>query len=325
MFVDDEPPTKLQYHLGPLSRNTTFEAEAVGVSLGLQLLMEAKLPGGTTVTLDNQGVIQSTEIFRQWQSHYHFDAIHAQARRIARRERHRPNFKMKITWISGHSGAAGNEMVDAAAKEAAQGATSERRRLPKYLRKTGGRLPTSVSALKQQHNAALKNRWHERWQKSPRYEKYEIYEDSFPFANFRKATVGLTRRQHSLVVQLRTGHVPLNQHLHRLKVVDGPKCSHCPDDNETVRHYLYQCSRYRDARTDLITRLGRDAHDAATLYGTRKGIKNLLQYVEDTERLKNTFGDVTPFNIPDDEDDDYAPPEIAEDADYDWEDTGIYD
>ncbi|KAF5383227.1 hypothetical protein D9615_004786 [Tricholomella constricta] len=320
MFINEGPPTKLQYYLGPLSRNTTFEAEAVGVSLGLQLLMEATLPRTTTVALDNQGVIQSTAIYRQRQSHYHFDAIHEQARRIARKERNRANFAMKITWISGHSGAKGNEMVDAAAKEAAEGMTSDRQRLPKYLRKE--RLPTSVSALKQQHNSALKNRWQERWGKSPRFRKYQKYKDSFPFAGFRRATMGLTRRQHSLVVQLRTGHAPLNQHLHRMKVVDEPKCPHCPAEDETVRHYLYQCRRYKDARTDLITRLGRDAHVAAILYRTKKGIKNLLQFVADTERLKKTFGDVTPSNIEDDENDDYIQQGIADEIDYDWEGLG---
>ncbi|KAF5388427.1 hypothetical protein D9615_000843 [Tricholomella constricta] len=315
MLIDGEPSTMLQYYLGPLSRNTTFEAEAVGVSLGLQLLTEATLPRDTTVALDNQGVIQSTEIYRQRQSHYHFDAIHEQARRLARKERNRPNFKMKITWISGHSGAEGNELVDAAAKDAAQGTTSERHRLPKYLR---GRLPVSVSALKQQHNSALKNRWNERWKKSPRFEKYRKYKDCFPSAGFRRATKNITRRQHSLLIQLRTGHAPLNQHLHRMKVVDEPKCPHCPTEDETIRHYLYQCREYRYARTDLITRLGRDAHVAAILYGTKRGIKSLLQYVEDTARVKNTFGDVTPSNIDDDEDDDPTQP----DFDYDWEGIG---
>ncbi|KAF5377958.1 hypothetical protein D9615_006778 [Tricholomella constricta] len=230
LIKDGEPQSKLQYYLGPLSHNTTFEAEAVGVSLGLQLLMEAALPRATTLALDNQGVIQSTA----------------------------------ITWISGHSGADGNELVDKAAKGAAQGTTSEWRRLPKYIRELGGRLPASVSALKQQHNAALKHRWGERWQKSPRYAKYEAFKEGHPFHNFRQATKDLTRRQYSLIVQLRTGHAPLNKHLHRLTVVDSPKCQHCPDDEETLRHFLYQCSNYRHARADMTAKLGRDAYAAVT-------------------------------------------------------------
>ncbi|KAF5380498.1 hypothetical protein D9615_004575 [Tricholomella constricta] len=85
---------------------------------------------------------------------------------------------------------------------------------------------------------------------------------------------------------------------------------HCPDDDETIRHYLYQCSHYRYARADLVAKLGRDAHAADTLYGTRKGVKSLLQYVADTDRLKDTFGDVTPYNLTDDDEDDYLQPDL---------------
>ncbi|KAF5386185.1 hypothetical protein D9615_002532 [Tricholomella constricta] len=64
LIADDRTPTKMQYHLGPLSRNTTFEAEAVGVALGLQLLIKTALPWFTSLALDNQGVIQSLDIYR---------------------------------------------------------------------------------------------------------------------------------------------------------------------------------------------------------------------------------------------------------------------
>ncbi|KAF5378139.1 hypothetical protein D9615_007526 [Tricholomella constricta] len=91
---------------------------------------------------------------------------------------------------------------------------------------------------------------------------------------------------------------------------ENPKCPHCPDDDETIRHYLYQRSHYRYARADLVAKLGRDAHAADTLYGTRKGVKSLLQYVADTDRLKDTFGDVTPYNLTDDDEDDYLQPDL---------------
>ncbi|KAF5383009.1 hypothetical protein D9615_004880 [Tricholomella constricta] len=230
LIADDRTPTKMQYHLGPLSRNTTFEAEAVGVALGLQLLIETALPRSTSLALDNQGVIQSLDIYRQRQSHYHFDAIHEQARQIARHERNRPTFTLKISWISGHSGADGNELVDKAAKDAAQGTTSASHRLPAYIRRLHGELPTSISALKQIHNAYLKT---------------------------------------------------------------------------------------NDERQDLRAALGRDAHSAEVIYGTRKGVKYLLQYVADTGRLKATFGDVSPHNYTYEDEDDATQPDI--DRDYDWD------
>ncbi|KAF5381379.1 hypothetical protein D9615_008294 [Tricholomella constricta] len=318
LIADNRTPTKMQYHLGPLSRNTTFEAEAVGVALGLQLLIETALPRSTSLALDNQGVIQSLDIYRQRQSHYHFDAIHEQARQIARHERHRLTFALKISWISGHSGAEGNEMVDKAAKDAAQGTSSAPHRLPAYIRRLDGELPTSISALKQIHNAYLKTKWRERWEKSPRHAKYTHLKESFPFTGFRRVAEGLTRRQHSLLIQLRTGHAPLNKHLHRLQAVDTSRCEQCEDDvEETIRHYLYQCNKYRDERQDFRSALGRDAHTAEVIYGTRKGAKYLLQYVADTGRLKATFGDVSPYNYNHEDDDDASQPDI--DRDYDWD------
>ncbi|KAF5374121.1 hypothetical protein D9615_008851 [Tricholomella constricta] len=303
----------LHYHLGPLTRNTTFEAEAVGVALGLHLLTRAVLPQKSTVALDNQGVIQSTHIYRQRQSHYHFDAIHAQARRLARKERARPAFSLTIAWISGHSGADGNEAVDKAAKAAAGGLSSRRKDLPSYLRDG---LPASISALKQVHNARLRAEWKERWSRSPRFRKYDIFEDSFPFQGFHHVTRGLTRKQFSLTIQLRTGHAPLNKHLHRLQVVDDPYCPHCRQE-ETVRHLIHDCRHYNDARHDRFAAIGRDSHSTEALFGTRDGLIVLLQYVADTGRLTLIFGDVSPSNLIDDRDD---PPQADDEGihDLDW-------
>ncbi|KAF5378264.1 hypothetical protein D9615_008696 [Tricholomella constricta] len=319
LYKGNARPKTLHYHLGPLTRNTTFEAEAVGVALGLHLLTKAILPRKSTVALDNQGVIQSTHIYRQRQSHYHFDAIHAQARQLAQKEQARPAFSLATTWISGHSGADGNEAVDKAAKEAAEGLSSRRKDLPSYLRKG---LPASISALKQAHNARLKTEWQRRWNRSPRYRKYDIFQDSFPFLGFHHVTKGFTRRQYSLTIQLRTGHAPLNRHLHRLQVVGDPFCPHCRQE-ETVRHLIHDCRHYGDARHDRFTAIGRDSHSTEALFGTRKGIIALLQYIADTGRLTQIFGDVSPFNLTDNNDDPpQADDEDTQDFDLDWGDAG---
>jgi len=132
------------------------------------------------MAIDNQGIIQSTAVTRQRGSHYHFDAIHQQAQNIARKERGRNNFDLTINWISSHSGAKGNEAVDKAAKEAAQGTSSDLHLLPPYLRNAQNGLPTSVSALRQLHNRGLKVSWKAKWTKSPRYKKYEKFKKASP-------------------------------------------------------------------------------------------------------------------------------------------------
>lgn len=125
------------------------------------------------------------------------------------------------------------------------------------------------------------------------------------------------------MIQLRTGHAPLNLHLHRLRAIESPKCPYCRDQDETIRHYLYQCDAHRDARTVLINTLGRDAHSTEILYGTKKGVKGLLQYIADTERFKATFGDVSPINLHEDEGDEEQLPPDNEEHEFEWDDIGL--
>lgn len=320
MYRGNGAPTALKFHLGPLTRNTTFEAEAVGTSLGLQLLLTATLPGESTISLDNQGVIQSTAIYRQRQSHYHFDAIHNQAKKPARKEKDRPNHSLTIVWISGHSGAEGNKEVDTLAKEAAEGSTSNLEDLPEYLKKLDGKLPASISALKQVHNRKLKTKWKARWSKSPRCAKYAPFKDDFPFTGFQQSIRGTNRPQRSLLIQLRTGHAPLNQHLCRMKQRDSAYCEHCRGSAEMVSHFLLDCRGHEHARIELRNSMGNNATNLEALFGTREGVRAMLQFIAKTERLKKTFGDVSPTNITDDNDDERCTPATDESTN-DWDKT----
>ena len=139
--------------------------------------------------------------------------------------------------------------MDKAAKEAAEGESDPCDRLPAYLAKRRNGLPASLSAMKQVHNATLRQKWKETWMESPRYEKYvDLYEDDHSFAAFRWATRGATRNQTSLLVQLHTGHAPLNKHLHRLSRADTDICGSCREHIESVAHYLLECRGYEDER-----------------------------------------------------------------------------
>ncbi|KNZ72374.1 hypothetical protein J132_03465 [Termitomyces sp. J132] len=156
LLKDNNMPKTLHYHLGPLTRNTSFKVEAVALNLGLHLLKKAVLPKGSTLQIDNQGVIQLLAIFKQRQSHYHFDVAHKMMRSIAWKEGGRQEFGLKIAWIAAHSGAKGNKMVDKVAKEAAEGLSNPRDQLLVYLAKQQDGLLISLLALKQAHGARLR-------------------------------------------------------------------------------------------------------------------------------------------------------------------------
>lgn len=297
MYKGLDPPVTLQYHLGPLTRNTTYEAEAVGVILGLQLLRSAGLPRKTTLSLDNQGVIMASATYKQRQSHYILDAIHRLSRAVWRHERGRSaDFSLEIVWISGHSGAEGNELVDKAAKDAATGTSSDRAQLPKFLRDFGGVMPASTSALKQMHRRGLKMTWAARWAASPRYGKYKNFNDP-DFSAYRRITKGFTRAQGSLMLQLRLEHVALNQYLARIGAIDSATCEHCGDAEESVTHFIFFCRSHREARRHAMEALGDEEYNAESIFSTRAGVKALLDFVNETGRLKKIFGDVSSENL----------------------------
>jgi hypothetical protein len=72
---------------------------------------------------------------------------------------------LTIRWTAGHPNIPGNESVlDAEAKKAAEGHTSESKNLPKLLRKL---LKTSRSVARQQQRQHIKIRLNKEWAKSP--------------------------------------------------------------------------------------------------------------------------------------------------------------
>lgn len=319
MFKGDEPPVTLQYHLGPLSQNTTYEAEAVGITLGLQLLRTVGLPARTTLSLDNQGVMQASATYKQRQSHYILDMIHRMTRAINRNECNGGTaFSLEIAWISGHSGTTGNELVDKAAKDAVLGTNSANAKLPKFLREMKHGIPASASALKQVHRRGLKLAWAAKWAESPRHGKFKKFADN-NFAAYRSITKDLTRAQASLMIQLRLEHVVLNQYLCRIGAVDSPLCDRCNEQREeTVQHFIFDCPEHYVARRRAKRALGGEEYNTETLFSTRAGIKLLLSYVNETERLKHIFGEVGSANLQDEVEATDEPPEWGDD--YDWDD-----
>ena len=62
-------------------------------------------------------------------------------------------------------------------------------------------------------------------------------------------------------------------------------------------HYLLECHSYGDKREEMLRAIRHQTMDLGTLFSSREGIKAMLQYVEDMGRLRNNFGDVSPLNL----------------------------
>ena len=59
LFHNGQEVRSIQYQLGPLKHHTTYETEAVGVLLAVELINRERAACTATIRLDNQAVIQA--------------------------------------------------------------------------------------------------------------------------------------------------------------------------------------------------------------------------------------------------------------------------
>ncbi len=297
LMVEDNPtPVRiLRYHLGPTSRHTTYEAEAVGAILAAHiiksLLDDTQDNEATEVThyADNQSIIKALQARKGKTGQYLIENYRKHTQNITQESKH----KITLRWISAHSGVPGNEAVDEAAKEAAAGESSDQHLLPKFLRR---KLPASKAALKQAKTEETKIKWNMEWRKSPRFERMKRIDPNHPYNKFRKRRDNLTRNQGSILVQIRSGHIPVNTYLKKIGKREDDRCEWCwknlcrhtPD---TVNHLILDCPEHHWARDEIKHKLGRsNSYDLAKLFQTEKGMKALLSFLDDTRRFRESHG-----------------------------------
>ncbi|KAI0308856.1 hypothetical protein OF83DRAFT_1033724, partial [Amylostereum chailletii] len=100
----------------------------------------------------------------------------------------------------------------------------------------------------------------------------------------------LTRKQTSILTQLRTGHAPLQSHLHSIGKAEHPNCLLCATGREDVRHYIMRCPKFHEARRRLRRRIGRAADHLEELLTNGAHMDNLFQFINETKRFRTTYG-----------------------------------
>ena len=194
-----------------------------------------------TIMLNNQAVIQMLEHCKPKLAQYIMDELMCQISTVYRQARH-PDFELNIMRVKGHANIEGNELVDGAAKLAAGGELSAASLLPPMLTSL---LPASIMVHKQAFTFSLHKECGETWKQSPQYSRLSKINHFFPSNKYRKLTRELSWAQSSIVMQLRSGHTPLNTYLHRISKLDQPTCMHCRTSEETVHHYLFNCGAWK--------------------------------------------------------------------------------
>ena len=242
----------LRYHLGSLEQHTTYEAELVGILLGLWLIRREPDVDSASLKADSQAAIKALNTHTPRPGGHLLNEIHELSDSLYAHSL--SDLQLKISWISGYDGVARNERVIEGAKAAAKGDSSPWHELPPLLQSDP--LPLSTTAAKQHFRAKLAKDWRGLWAKSPRYRHSSKIDPKLPATSFLKLMREVSKLQASTIFQLRSKHVPLRKYLHRISKADSPLCELCGCREETVHHFLFDCLAHEHARFKLGRKLG---------------------------------------------------------------------
>lgn len=271
---------KRRKFLGEAGQRTVFEAELVGIALALDIAKGIKYTNEVIICTDNQAAIKATTRQRAVPGQQLVEIIHDKIRRIKQQ-----GIRIVIVWTPGHRGIEGNEEADAEAGKA----ITEGDENCEHLEELNG-LPTSRSAARQLFAQDLKEKAKQRWQHSPRFEKMQKIDETLPSANFIRITDKLPRRNGALLMQLRSGHAPLNNFLHKIGKISDPICQACQMENETVKHFLMRCPRYDAIRQRTQRELKSREVSMKTLLSNSRSMKFLFEYINRTKRFEALYG-----------------------------------
>ena len=187
LYKGDNIINSLRYYLRTDKQHMVYEAERVGISMGLHLLigLNRKLNDMVIMGSDSQALIKAIKNQRPHTGHYILDEIHNAAEKLqakqdrlfnrgeqaqAAREgvtwkgRAKGVIDLRLIWVPGHHDFTPNKCTNEEAKKAAQGDSSDAKLLLLYLRKS---LPHSITALHQDFTARLNKHWSRCWKTSP--------------------------------------------------------------------------------------------------------------------------------------------------------------
>jgi hypothetical protein len=200
------------------------------------------------------------------------------------------NYKLTFRWSAGHIRIKGNKDADKIAKEAADRNSSAGEDLPTYLRK---QIKHSLSAMRQACNEEHKTRWKKVWSKSPQFCRIRYSNLLTPSSQKFLSYISnkeILRKSTSRIFQLRVGHAPLNQYLHRFKRVDSPHCPACGHFKETLEHFLLFCPSYEHERWLIKNAIGGYLPKIARLLTDPKLLRPLANFIEASGRYNLDSG-----------------------------------
>ena len=273
----------LRYQLGDVNEQTIYDAELVGILMGVHLIKTEKAAHrNITLGADSQAAIKAVKNELSTPGHYIANQIIRTTRQISKVRSSK--YSLTIRWTAGHMGIDGNELVDSEAKKAAKGQSTDPPSLPAILRK---KLKVSAAALKQSYDIRAKKKWEKSWTASQRGKRDHKVDESSPSKKFLDliSNPKLPRQASSLISQMCITHIPLNSYLYRFKRADKANCPACGESKETLEHYLLYCPAYAHKRWAL-RKATKNKLTMKTLLGEKESALALKNYNEATHRFE---------------------------------------
>ncbi|XP_023228152.1 uncharacterized protein LOC111628561 [Centruroides sculpturatus] len=142
--------------------------------------------------------------------------------------------KISFNWIPGHAGHAGNELADKLAKKASIAQTKI----------TYWRLP--ISSITKYINQQICALWQTEWEESPTgrlcFKFFPSIEDRQKNRIFKPSFQ---------TTQCLTGHGCFNSYLRHFKKRDYNHCDANTNNEDTVHHFLFECTKYTTLRENF--------------------------------------------------------------------------
>jgi ribonuclease HI len=225
--------------MGDDDSSTVYSAELRAIEMALELVLNGDEPWltrakkGVVIFADSQAALKALRRPRMPSGQVYLMGCLDRLRQLADK-----GIRTELRWIPAHQGVAGNEIVDAHAKEAAQRPEEPRNSLNRYI--------CLAAAAKRRLRREAKIEWERAWalEKTSRPTRRLIQVPTKKTLNY---WLGLRKATTSILMQLRTGRVGLSAYLARINRRESARCD-CELGNQTVAHVLLECPLHQAER-----------------------------------------------------------------------------
>ena len=145
------------------------------------------------------------------------------------------NLDIKICWIRGHSGIAGNEKADQLAKQAT------------FLRPVSLAMPLHLSEVKSIVKKHANQQWNERW----KLRRASWAFNWLPRCNRLYSCPPMNNRLTNVFCSFVCGTLPLRGKLAQWNILTTQDCHYHPGFRETPRHVFFDCNHHQGTRNKI--------------------------------------------------------------------------